>query len=68
MSPERLWDRPSEGKGSKGVTQTKGKLRLKSPKVVRFFNFAFRHSLLIYPESEIWGVIWWAGFLFFNLL
>lgn len=54
--------RPCEQKGTdKGLIKTKGKLRLKTQKLVRFFNFAFQHCSLTYSESEVFCLL---GFFF----
>lgn len=64
LSPNRLWDRPCEEKGTdKGLIKTKGKLRLKTQNVVRFFNFAFQRCSLTYIFIQ--SVRWFFCFVFF---
>lgn len=69
LSPDRLWDRQCEEKGTDRGLKTKGKLRFKTQKVVRFFNFAFQHCSLtyIYSECEVFFLWLFFGFFFFNL-
>lgn len=58
---------------TRGVIKTKGKLRLKTQNVVRFFNFAFQHRLLTYIFIQrvsflLFVFVLFCGFFLFGLV